>query len=32
MVLRLCLCLTYWEWDELKNSVAKQHYLHTKLG
>jgi len=21
----------YWEWDELKNSVVKQHYLRTKL-
>ncbi|EJK61674.1 hypothetical protein THAOC_17795 [Thalassiosira oceanica] len=22
----------YWEWDGLKNSVMKQHYLHEKLG
>ena len=22
----------YWEWDELKNSVVKQHYLRKKLG
>ena len=22
----------YWEWDELKNSLKKQHYLRTKLG
>ncbi|EJK65038.1 hypothetical protein THAOC_14163, partial [Thalassiosira oceanica] len=22
----------YWEWNELKNSVTKQHYLNEKLG
>ena len=22
----------YWEWNELKNSVMKQHYLRKKLG
>ena len=22
----------YWEWNELKNSVMKQHYLYKKLG
>ena len=22
----------YWEWNELKTSVAKQHYLRKKAG
>ncbi|EJK53812.1 hypothetical protein THAOC_26672 [Thalassiosira oceanica] len=26
------MSVPYWEWNELKNSAAKQHYLRKKLG